>query len=236
MIHHEKRQFTNFLYGICSLNEESEYSLHHKFSEAITERDETCVNQLVEYISKYGNPFSTEDYDIQNLATVTQLDKKDSQFLLNVIAIGESAYAEFRKTRLEEKTAQIFDNIPKTRISTKLSTKKNKSDIIKETANFMRNINYARLRYYNIANLLKYGMTSTSFYLTKDDFLRKPTKSELATEVKKPLKEKILSELSKSPEKVMVVVDFMAYTRKIPVKTAKLKTYGDMETFVGHIY
>ena len=46
--------------------------------------------------------------------------------------------------------------------------------------------------------------------------------------MKKPLKVQILSELSKSPEKVMVVVDFMAYTRKIPVKTAKLKTYGDM--------
>ena len=163
MIHHEKRQFTNLLYDICSLNEESEYSLHHGFSVAITETDEICVNQLVEYISKHGNPFSTENYDIQNLATGAQLDKKDSQFLLNVIAIGESAYAEFRKTRLEEKTAQIFDNIPKTRISTKLSAKKNKSDIIKETANFIRNIDYARLRNYNIANLLKYEMTKYIF-------------------------------------------------------------------------
>ena len=58
----------------------------------------------------------------------------------------------------------------------------------------MRNIDYARLRNYNIANLLKYEMTSTFFYLTKDDFLRKPTKSELTTEVKKPFKEQILSE------------------------------------------
>ena len=194
MVHHEKRQFTNLLYDICSLNEESEYSLHHGFSVAITETDEICVNQLVQHTSKHGNPFSTENYDIQNLATGAQLDKKDSQFLLNMIAIGESVYVEFRKTRLEEKTAQIFGNIPKTRISTKLSTKKNKSDIIKETANFTRNIDYARLRNYNIANLLKYEMTSTFFYLTKDDFLRKPTKSELTTEVKKPFKEQILSE------------------------------------------
>ena len=96
------------MYDICSLNEESEYSLHHEFSDAITETDEICVNQLAEYISKYGNPFSTENYDIQNLATGAQLDKKDSQFLLNVIAIGESAYAEFRKTRLEEKTCLNF--------------------------------------------------------------------------------------------------------------------------------
>ena len=75
-MHHEKRQFTDFLYDICSFNEESKYSLHHEFRDAITETDEICVNQLVEYTSKYGNPFCTENYDIKNLATGVQLDKK----------------------------------------------------------------------------------------------------------------------------------------------------------------
>ena len=63
-----------------------------------------------------------------------------------MIPIGESAYAKFRKGRLEEKSVQLFGSIPKIRIPSKLSTKKKKNDIFKETTAFMRNIDYARLR------------------------------------------------------------------------------------------
>ena len=52
------------------------------------------------------------------------LIKKAFQFLLNVIPIGESAYTEFLKGRLEEKFEELLDNISKTRIPTKLLTKK----------------------------------------------------------------------------------------------------------------
>ena len=109
-----------------------------------------------------------------------------------MIPIGESAYAEFRKGTLEEKSVQLFDSIPNTRIPSKLSTKTNKKDTLKETTAFMRNIDYARLRDYNIANTLKYEITSTSFYLIKDSFLCKHKKSELATVVKKPFKNECL--------------------------------------------
>ena len=59
-------------------------------------------------------------------------------------------------------------------IPTKLLTKKQKyNDILKETTAFIGNIDYARLRDYRIANFIKYEITSTSFYLTKDGFLHK---------------------------------------------------------------
>ena len=133
------------MYDVCCFDDESEYSLHHEILDAKTEADEICVSQLENYISERGNPFNTENQGIQNLATGAQLDRKASEFLLNVIPICESAYAKFRKGRLEEKSVQLFDNIPITRIPSKLSTKKKKkNNILKETTAFMRNIVYAR--------------------------------------------------------------------------------------------
>ena len=80
IIHHEKRQFTDFLYDICCLDDESKYSLHHEISNAKTEADEICVSQPENYISQRGDPFNTKNQGIQNLATGTQLGKKVSNF------------------------------------------------------------------------------------------------------------------------------------------------------------
>ena len=152
--------------------------------------------------SQRGNQFNTEKQGTENVAIGA------SQFLLNVRPTGESAYAKFRKSRLNEKTVQHVDSIPKTRILSKLSTKKEKNDILKETAAFMRNIDYARLRDYSLATLLKHEITSTSFYLTKGGFLRKHKNSELATVIKEPFKNTCLSDVPMFNKKAMPMVDF----------------------------
>ena len=87
----------------------------------------------------------------------------------------------------------------------------------------MRNIDYARVPDHIIVNLLKYEITSTSFYLTKDDFLCKHKNSELSTEVKKPFKKECFFEVPMCKKKAILVVDFMAYAKKVPMKKAKLK-------------
>ena len=84
--------------------------------------------------------------------------------LLNTLPIGEYAYAEFWKSRLEEKSVKLFDTIPKIRILTKLPAIKKKIDRTKEIT-FLPTINYARLRDYNIKNLIKHEITTASFYL-----------------------------------------------------------------------
>ena len=53
-------------------------------------------------------------------------------------------------------------------------------DIKKETIQLMRNIDIARIRHYDLKELLQYEITSTSFYLTKKGHLRKSPKFELA--------------------------------------------------------
>ena len=77
-------------------------------------------------------------------------------------------------------------------------------------------------------DLLKHEITRTPFYLTEEDFLRKRKKSEFTTVIKELLTNKCLSKVPMCNKKAMVVLDFMAYVRKVPVKKAKLKTYGDM--------
>ena len=89
---------------------------------------------------------------------------------------------------------------------------------IKRTTAFMQNIDYARLCDYSLANLLKCEITGTSFYLTKYGFLHKHKKSELATVIKEPFRNKCLSEVLICNKKAMLMVDFMAYARQVPVK------------------
>ena len=49
----------------------------------------------------------------------------------------------------------------------------------------MRMIDFARTRNFDITDLLEYELSSTSFFLSKDGFLRKPQKSDLLTRIKK---------------------------------------------------
>ena len=53
-----------------------------------------------------------------------------------MIQIGETAYANFRKGRLGEKSVQLLDSIPKTNIPSKLSTKKKNKRYIKRNNSF----------------------------------------------------------------------------------------------------
>ena len=101
-----------------------------------------------------------------------------------------------------------------------------KVDLNKETIKFMRYIDYARIRDYNVGNLLRHELTSNSFYLFKDGYPRKPDKAELATEIKKLID--CPSKLPPPTDNQRVIIDFMAYARKVPTKKLKLKTFSDL--------
>ena len=87
-------------------------------------------------------------------------------------------------------------------------------------------IDYSRVRNLDIADLLKHEIVSTSFYLNKDGELRKSPKSELARELKNLLEKPCPIEIHDSDLKSVVVIDFMAYARKIPTKKMVLATYN----------
>ena len=93
---------------------------------------------------------------------------------------------------------------------------------------FIRYIDYARSRNYELRDLLQLELTSTSFFLTKDGYLRKSVKTDLASELKKMFKEKMAEKLPDAVEKRMAILDFMGFARQVPVKKAKLKTFSDL--------
>ena len=230
LIKHEKSSYSNLLRKFAGVNEEDEYSLHHEFSAKKSESDKASINQVVSYISNRGNPFDSESKSIKNLATGATLEAESSSFLLSCVGKGEEAYNKLVKERLQTKMVKLFDKIPKTRRSKRRSKNWTPPDVNKETIHFLRMIDYSRLRKLDISQVLRHEIVSTSFYLTKDGGLRKSPKSELTRELKDRLTKPHPTEIEESDLLTAVVIDFMAYARKIPPKKMRLVTYEDFFT------
>ena len=69
---------------------------------------------------------------------------------------------------------------------------------------------------------------ATLYYLTKDGEFRKSSKSEFARELKNLLEEPCPTNVPKSILKTAIVIDFMAYVRKVPIKKMNLVCYEDL--------
>ena len=137
------------------------------------------------------------------------------------------AYDKFVKERLDCKSVKLFDKISMMRKIKKMGKNWKPPDVNKETIHFLRMIDYSRLRSLDIADLLKHEIVSSSFYLTKDGELQKSPKSELARELKNLLEMPCPVEIPDSDLKSVIVIDFMAYARKVPTKKMMLTTYKD---------
>lgn len=227
LVKHEKSNYSNLLRNFAGVNHEDEYSLHHEFSDKQSETDQTYIKQLVAYISDRGNPFDPENTIIKNLATGATLEADSTSFLLGCITKGKETYKRFVKERLEFKSVKLFDKIPKTRKAKRTRKNWKPPDVSKETIHFLRMIDYSRLRNLDITQLLKHEIVNKSFYLTKDSELRKSQKSELTRELKAILSAPYPNEIPDSDLKSIVVIDFMAYARKVPTKKMRLVTYED---------
>ena len=226
LIKHEKAN-SNLLRKISSVDQEDEYSLHHEFSEKLSETDQTYIQQLVDYISDRGNPFDPENSTMKNLVTGATLDAATTSFLLDFVVEGTEAYDKFVKECLDCKSVNLFDKIPMTRKIKKMGKNWKPLDVNKETIHFLWMIDYSRLRSLDIADLLKHEIVSTSFYLTKDGELRKSPKSELVRELKNLLEITCPVEIPDSDLKSVIVIDLMAYARNVPTKKMMLTMYED---------
>ena len=229
IIKHEKAKYRTCLQEICQMSEGDEYSLHHEFSQRITREDQKSVSMIISYLLQRGNPFSTDKATpITNIAFGEVIEESERKFLLDCISLGETARDEFYKSRLVEKTAKLLDNIPKTRKNgSKKKAKQHSYDINKETVKFLQNIDYARLRNFDLKILLRSEIAPLSFFLMQGGYIRKPNKSELATELKRLLPDTPPRTLPSSSKDRAVIIDFMGYARKVPIKKQGLKTYSD---------
>ena len=163
---------------------------------------------------------------MKNLVTGATLNAESMSFLLGSVAKGKEAYDKFVKECLDCKSVKLFDKIPMTRKTKMMGKNWKPPNVNKETIHFPQMIDQSRQRNLDIADLLKHEIVLKSFYLTKDGELRKSAKSELARELNNLLEKSCPVEIPDSDLKSVVVVDFMAYARKIPTKMM-LATYED---------
>ena len=122
----------------------------------------------------------------------------------------------------------MFDTIPKSRSSFKKGKPWKAPDIKEETVNFLRTVDHSRLRGFDVEYLLTHEIVATSYYLTKDGELRKSPKSEFARELKNLLEEPCPINVPETSLKTAIVIDFVAYARKLPVKKMNLVCYEDL--------
>ena len=229
LISHEKESLTNFLRTYCGLDEDDEHALHHEFSKSLTIQDQQCVTKMLLYLLERGNPFlETEQCDLSNLITGVKMEAQTSEFLVHAHEKGETAYQTFVDERLTKKSKGILDPIHKM-----FPKKKKEKSVIesaaRDTSETLRWIEIARSRGISAEILLKYELTSTSYYLTSDGFLKKPEKAQLSRELENKFleKEEVLNSHPVSQATTAVIIDFMAYARKVYAKVLKWKTFED---------
>ena len=75
-----------------------------------------------------------------------------------------------------------METIPKTKKSIKKKSEKKEYGLAKET--ILHHIDYARFRDLDLKIFMGYEISPTCSYLTKGGLIRKPNKSELITELK----------------------------------------------------
>ena len=87
------------------MNEDNEYTVHHEFSQTLTEADRESVEKIVTYIAERNNPFDMSiTTNVMNIVTGKEVNKETSSFLINCVKKGEKTYSEFRQARLIDKT------------------------------------------------------------------------------------------------------------------------------------
>ena len=121
---------------------------------------------------------------------------------------------------------QLLETISKIKKSIKKKSEKKEYDLAKETVKFLRHIDYANLRNFDPKILMGYEISSACFYLTKGGLIRKPNKSELITELKSMITKNIPTRLPPTNHQRNVIINFMLYARKAPIKKKNLKTYN----------
>ena len=231
---HEKFLYTQVLSEICHLKTEDQYSLHDEFSEIATQEEREAVAKMIQFIEERGNPFDVSSTDMKNLSSGKQLDPKLVDFRVKCTTKREEKYQQFKEERLEKKSAKLFDLIPKLEMENgSKQEKKRKIDVNKLTVEFMHQADIARTRNYDLRELLRHELISTSLHLTKDRLLRKSPKSELAHVLKHHVSDIPTEVPSVGEMQSVLVIDFMTYCRKVPIKKLCLNTYVD---FSKHLF
>ena len=218
----------------------SELNLHHDFASNCALKSNQRVQLFLNYLEIVGGPFDLNDTKLRHICNGSSLASNVVKGILGCLDVGKSAYESYKQQRLVDKSKSIHDRIhnnrdvvlpaPKmdniTEIPVESRPIKSKEDI----SNALRFIEAARDRGHdNMEDILTYEITSTSYFLVSETKgghrLKKCDKSELSREVLVKSNSPLAVFCSQTIIDV-VIIDFMALVRKVPVKKMGIKTYG----------
>ena len=192
------------------------------------------TKEVKAYILKLCCSFLQHEY-VKNMVTGQVVTTVNVKMLLCCMKEGSNVHAKFVEDRLEKKTTSIHSTISRIKftIPKETSRQASKVDIKDETIKALLHMEYARHRGFTIKEILQYEITSSAFFLVDNEaYLRKPNKSQLATELLKLCPGIDPKGPDTLPSTSVCIIDFMALVRTVSLKNRQppVKTFHDFAT------
>ena len=167
-----------------------------------TDTDALCISLVIDYMMNQRNHSKFPTIATwQILLTKPKLTENLLNFYLKVPNWEVKCIENTTRPILNRSLQNYLKTYQKTRKTVKVRDHTHKYDLNKETVNFLRKIDYATLR---DKAFVKIWANKDIIFLTRDGHVRKYPKSELATELKKPLKGSYLAVLPPTEQKRMI--------------------------------
>ena len=185
---------------------------------------------MIGYIKEHDNPVtssaqrSKDDLQIlHNIISQEVMPQEMRDYLLKFYATCTTLYETFPSERFVTKQRSIFDTIHKKNLKTfksKMAEKQSRQTKMKESKKQLvetqKIFDIARVREYDIQELLTYYLIDTSYLFDAEGLMVKPNKSDLCSELEKMLEPTDYVQPSAwTPANTTAIVDVMAHLRRM---------------------
>ena len=205
---------------------------------------------MIGFIKEHDNPVtssaqkSKDDLQIlHNIISQEVMPQEMRDDLLKFCATCTTLYETFPSERFVTKQRSIFDTIHwknlktfKSKISEKQSRQTKVKESKKQLAETQKIFDIARVREYDIQELLTYYLIDTSYLFDAEGLMVTPNKSDLCSKLEKMLEPTDYVQPSAwTPANTTAIVDVMAHLRHM--RLANLNTFGDLcSHFPGYVH
>jgi hypothetical protein len=189
LIYHEMLAVSNLHREVSGAKGNTyELAANHEFSTYQTESRENKICDMVSLISAHENPFVMPCHQptLHNIMTQEIMTEEIRNDLLDIRDNAMGIYKSFRRDRFITKQASLSSTIHRNNLKTfqsihgkSKSMSTSKRDAIKEYALAQKTMDLARVREYDMEELLKYDLIPSSYLFEEEGLMTKPVKSEL---------------------------------------------------------
>ena len=229
LIYHEMKSVQNLhrqYIGVLDMT--NEVVSHHDSAQATTDRKESQLKKMIEFIDEKGSPFAEGSHPtLQNLVTKEIMSDAIRDDLLNVFEKGKDKYMQFRNDIFVNKSNRHSNTIHRLNLKTMKSNhvkiQKTAKAKVKEVNILDRSIDVARERGLTPKDLLRYDVAPSPVLFDENNMMTKSTKSLLVQELETHLQPD--NYRYRHTTESAFVIDVMANVRKVNITS--LHTFED---------